>query len=93
MMRALSILLMILTMTEASFAQVADTPLLEQRVGRAIRKAGFWCGWVSYLRIDTTRSVEGAVILLVTCDDRTRYQQYNVSLDKDNKIEKIEERK
>ncbi|MEK1851096.1 MAG: hypothetical protein AAAC48_04250 [Phyllobacterium sp.] len=64
--------------------------MLERRTARAIRNAGFWCDRITDAQIDKGLSSMGPTIVRVTCDDKTRFEQYKVTMTKDNKIAKIE---
>ncbi len=83
-------LLSVLCITDLAAAQTMQTNMLERRTARAIRNAGFWCDQVSDAYIDKALSSTGPTIVRVTCDDKTRFEQYKLTMTKDNKIAKIE---
>lgn len=89
MFRILSVLVAIFVLTDVGFAKVAHSPLLKHEAARVIRKAGFWCRWVSYIRLDTTR-LDGRTVLHVTCDGYTRFEQYRLFIGENDKVLKIE---
>jgi len=70
----------------------AGAAMLERQTGRAIRNAGHWCGHVTYMTVDTKVSTPKRRVVLVTCDDGTRYEQYSLVLSADNKISSIEKK-
>lgn len=82
--------LVLLCASDIAAAQSAQTNMLERRTARAIRNAGFWCDQVSEAQVDKALSSIGPTIVRVTCDDKTRYEQYKLTMTKDNKIAKIE---
>ena len=71
-------------------AQTMEKNMLERRTARAIRNAGFWCDQVSNAYVDKVLSSTGPTVVRVTCDDKTRFEQYKLTMTKDNKIAKIE---
>jgi hypothetical protein len=83
-------LLVLLCASDVASAQSAQTNMLERRTARAIRNAGFWCDQVSNAQVDKVLSSMGPTVVRVTCDDRTRFEQYKLTMTKDNKIAKIE---
>ncbi|MBZ9657085.1 hypothetical protein [Phyllobacterium lublinensis] len=90
MKRVIAALLMLVTMAEYAHAQTAQTRMLERQTARAIRNAGFWCDKVSEAAVDKVLSALGPTVVRVTCDDRTRYEQYKVTMTPQNRIAKIE---
>ncbi|MEK1890122.1 MAG: hypothetical protein AAAB35_21675 [Phyllobacterium sp.] len=74
----------------AAAAQSMERNMLERRTARAIRNAGFWCDQVSNAYVDKVLSSTGPTVVRVTCDDKTRFEQYKLTMTKDNKIAKIE---
>lgn len=68
----------------------AHATMLERQTARAIRNAGHWCDRVSHMRVDTRVSTPKRRVVLVTCDDGTRYEQYSLVVGTDNKITSIE---
>jgi hypothetical protein len=68
---------------------LAESPMLERQTGRAIRNAGHWCDQVSHMAVNTKVSTPQRRVVRVTCDDGTRYVQYDLVLDGDNKIASI----
>ncbi|WP_091949143.1 hypothetical protein [Phyllobacterium sp. YR620] len=71
-------------------AQTMEKNMLERRTARAIRNAGYWCDQVSNAYVDKVLSSTGPTVVRVTCDDKTRFEQYKLTMTKDNKIAKIE---
>ncbi|WEK48863.1 MAG: hypothetical protein P0Y66_13815 [Candidatus Kaistia colombiensis] len=67
----------------------AGATMLERQTGRAIRNAGHWCDRVSHMAVDTKVSTPKRRVVVVTCDDGTRYVQYSLVLGTDNKITSI----
>jgi hypothetical protein len=90
MKRILLVLLILPLLVEIASAQSLRMRMLERQAARAIRNAGFWCDKVSDARVDQTRSAMGPTIVQVTCDDKTAFAQYQLTMTKDNKIAKIE---
>jgi hypothetical protein len=82
-------LLALSCLTNIAAAQSMENNMLERRTARAIRNAGFWCDRVSNAYIEKVLST-GPTVVRVTCDDKTRFEQYKVTMTKDNKIAKIE---
>jgi hypothetical protein len=75
---------------DVATAQSMQSSMLERRTARAIRNAGFWCARVSNAQVDKVLSSMGPTVVRVTCDDKTRFEQYKLTMTKDNKIAKIE---
>ncbi|WP_133123928.1 hypothetical protein [Phyllobacterium zundukense] len=90
MRRTLPVLLMLAAMPGFAAAETVQTRTLERQAARAIRSAGFWCDKVSEAKIDQVLSASGPTVVRVTCDDRTRYEQYKLTMTPKNTIAKIE---
>ncbi|TDQ20872.1 hypothetical protein DEV91_12198 [Phyllobacterium brassicacearum] len=90
MKRVIAAFLMLVAMAEFAAAQTAQMRILERQAARAIRNAGFWCDKVSEAEIDKVLSAQGQTVVRVTCDDRTRYEQYKLTMTPKNTIAKIE---
>jgi hypothetical protein len=84
-----AVLLLLCTGDIAAAGSMQST-MLERRTARAIRNAGFWCDRVTDAQIDKVLSSMGPTVVRVTCDDKTRFEQYKLTMTKDNKIAKIE---
>ena len=67
----------------------ANAAMLERQTGRAIRNAGHWCDRVSHMAVNTKVSTPQRRVVRVTCDDGTRYAQYDLVLSADDKITSI----
>lgn len=67
----------------------ASAAMLERQAGRAIRNAGHWCDRVSHMAVNTKVSTPERRVVRVTCDDGTRYVQYDLVLGADDKITSI----
>lgn len=67
----------------------ASAAMLERQTGRAIRNAGHWCDRVSHMAVNTKVSTPQRRVVRVTCDDGTRYVQYDLVLGADDKITSI----
>lgn len=67
----------------------ANAAMLERQTGRAIRNAGHWCDRVSHMAVNTKVSTPQRRVVRVTCDDGTRYVQYDLVLGADDKITSI----
>lgn len=83
-------LLMLVYATDVSLAQSLSVRLLERNTASAIRDAGFWCGKITNARVDRARSAIGPTIVQITCDDKTAFAQYKLTMTAENKISKIE---
>lgn len=83
-------LCLLVALTHVASAQSLQVRILERQTARAIRAAGFWCNKISDARIDHVLSAAGPTIVLVTCDDKTRFAQYKLTMTPDDKISKIE---
>jgi len=83
-------LCLLVALTDVAAAQSLQVRILERQTARAIRAAGFWCNQISDARIDHVLSAAGPTIVLVTCDDKTRFAQYKLTMTADDKIAKIE---
>ncbi|CAN7635328.1 hypothetical protein LJR231_004859 [Phyllobacterium sp. LjRoot231] len=91
MKRILPALLILLCASEIASAQSLQSRMLQRQTARAIRNAGFWCDKITDARIDKARSAGGPTIVRVTCDDKTTFAQYRLTMNADNsKIAKIE---
>jgi hypothetical protein len=90
-MRILPTFVFLLCAVEAASGQSSlQMRVLERQAGRAIRNAGFWCDKVTNATVDKVRSSMGTTIVQVTCDDKTAFAQYKLTMTKENKIAKIE---
>ncbi|BCP53641.1 hypothetical protein K32_22580 [Kaistia sp. 32K] len=69
---------------------LASAAMLERQAGRVIRAAGHWCDRVSNLAVNNKVSTPARRVVRVTCDDGTRYVQYDLVLTPDNKVRSIE---
>lgn len=67
-----------------------DSRMLKRQTARVIRNAGFWCDKIIDARIDKARSADGPTVIKVTCDDKTNFAQYKLTITADNKITKVE---
>jgi flagellar basal body-associated protein FliL len=67
----------------------ASAAMLERQAGRAIRNAGHWCDRVSNMAVNTKTSTPQRRVVRVTCDDGTRYVQYDLVLGADDKVTSI----
>jgi hypothetical protein len=91
MKRILPALLILLCASEIAAAQSLQSRMLERQTARAIRNAGFWCNKITDARIDKARSAGGPTIVQVTCDDKTTFAQYSLTMNANNSnIAKIE---
>jgi len=91
MKRILPALLLLLCASEIAAAQSLQSRMLQRQTARAIRNAGFWCDRITDARIDKPRSAGGLTLVQVTCDDKTTFAQYSLTMNADNsKISKIE---
>jgi len=72
---------------------LAQATVLERQTGRAIRQAGHWCDRVSHMAVNQKVSVPTRRVVRVTCDDGTRYVQYDLIMKQDNTIASIEKAK
>lgn len=86
----LAALVAFLCIANLAEAQTMEKNMLERRTARAIRNAGYWCDQVSNAYVDKVLSSTGPTVVRVTCDDKTRFEQYKLTMTKDNKIAKIE---
>jgi hypothetical protein len=68
----------------------AMADMLERQAGRAIRNAGHWCDRVTNIAVNEKLSTPQRRVVRVTCDDGTRYVQYDLVLDSDNRVTSIE---
>lgn len=68
-----------------------ESRMLKRQTARVIRNAGFWCDKITDARIDRVKSASGATIVKVTCDDKTKFAQYMLTMSSDNRIMKIED--
>jgi hypothetical protein len=82
-----------LTLTAVAFPTLAQAAMLDRQAGRAIRQAGHWCDKVSHMAVNEKRSLPSRHVVRVTCDDGTRYVQYDLVMTADNKIASIEKAK
>lgn len=82
-----------LTLTAVAFPTLAQAAMLERQAGRAIRQAGHWCDKVSHMAVNKKQSLPSQRVVRVTCDDGTRYVQYDLVMSSDNKITSIEKAK
>lgn len=89
-MKSILSILFLLCTSSIVAAQSVQTNMIERVGARAIRHAGFWCDRVSNAQIDKVLSSMGPTIVRVTCDDKTRFEQYKLTMTKDSKIAKIE---
>lgn len=83
-------LLMLVCATDVSLAQSLRVRLLERNTAKVIRDAGFWCDKITDARVDRARSAVGPTIVQVTCDDKTTFAQYKLTMTAENRISKIE---
>lgn len=91
MKRLLTVLLILLCASEIAAAEPLQSRMLQRQTARAIRNAGFWCDRITDARIDKARSAGGPTIVQVTCDDKTTFAQYSLTMNADNtKVKKIE---
>ncbi|HMF66699.1 MAG TPA: hypothetical protein VK602_03720 [Phyllobacterium sp.] len=91
MKRILPALLILLCASEIASAQALESRMLQRQTARAIRNAGFWCDRITDARIDKVRSADGPTIVRVTCDDKTTFAQYSLTMNAgNNKITKIQ---
>jgi hypothetical protein len=91
MNRILMTLLILVSASELAAGQTLESRMLQRQTARAIRNAGFWCDRITDARIDKARSAGGPTIVQVTCDDKTTFAQYSLTMDAANsKIAKIE---
>lgn len=67
----------------------ASAAMLERQAGRAIRNAGHWCDRVSHMAVNTRLSTPDRRVVRVTCDDGTRYVEYDLVLDADDRVTSI----
>lgn len=67
-----------------------ESRMLKRQTARAIRNAGFWCDRVTDARIDKVKSLSNRTIVKVTCDDKTKFAQYMLTMSPTNKITKVE---
>jgi len=67
----------------------ANAAMLERQAGRAIRNAGHWCDRVSHMAVNTRLSTPDRRVVRVTCDDGTRYVEYDLVLDADDRVTSI----
>lgn len=74
----------------AAASTLANAAILERQAGRAIRNAGHWCDRVSNIAVNDKVSTPARRVVRVTCDDGTRYVQYDLVLTPDNKVQSIE---
>jgi hypothetical protein len=79
-----------LALAALAIPSLAEAGMLERQAGRAIRQAGHWCDEVSRMAVNTKLSLPSRRVVRVTCDDGTRYVQYDLVLRPDNKIASIE---
>jgi flagellar basal body-associated protein FliL len=82
-----------LALTAIAFPTLAQATMLERQAGRAIRQAGHWCDKVSHMAVNEKQSLPSRRVVRVTCDDGTRYVQYDLTMRPDNKIASIEKAK
>jgi len=61
----------------------------ERRAARLIRNAGHWCDRVRDMRLDKRKSTQIRKTVLVTCSDGRRFAQYELIVDKDNRLRSI----
>ncbi|MBZ9601229.1 hypothetical protein [Phyllobacterium chamaecytisi] len=91
MKRILPALLILLCASEIAAAEPLQSRMLQRQTARAIRNAGFWCDRITDARIDKARSAGGPTIVQVTCDDKTTFAQYSLTMNATNsKVTKIE---
>lgn len=79
-----------LALAAIAVPSLAQATMLERQAGRAIRHAGHWCGKVSNMAVNDKVSLPSRRVVRVTCDDGTRYVQYDLVMSPDNKIASIE---
>ena len=79
-----------MTAIAAAQTHTLESNMLQRQTARAIRNAGYWCDRVSNAYVDKLLSATGPTIVRVTCDDKTRFEQYKITMNKDNRIAKIE---
>jgi hypothetical protein len=72
-----------------SLPMPASADMLERQAGRAIRAAGHWCERVTHMAVLEPYSTPQRRIVRVTCDDGTRYVQYDLVLGSDNRVSEI----
>lgn len=82
-----------LTLATVAVPTLAQATMLERQAGRAIRNAGHWCGRVSNMAVNDKVSLPTRRVVRVTCDDGTRYVQYDLVMSPDNKVQSIEKAK
>jgi hypothetical protein len=63
--------------------------MMERQAGRAIRNAGHWCDRVTHMAVHEQYSTPQRRIVRVTCDDGTRYVQYDLVFGSDNRVTEI----
>lgn len=86
----LSVCLVILCFSADVASAQTESRMLKRQTARVIRNAGFWCDRITDARIDKTRSADGPTVVKVTCDDKTNFAQYKLTMTADNKITKVE---
>lgn len=84
---------MAMVLAGVAIPTLAHADLLERRTGRVIRQAGQWCGKVSHMAVNDKVSTPTHRVVRVTCDDGTRYVQYDLVISPDNKVQSIEKAK
>ena len=82
-------LIIICASADVAWAQT-ESRMLKRQTARVIRNAGFWCDKITDARIDKARSADGPTVIKVTCDDKTNFAQYKLTMTAGNKITKVE---